>query len=126
VSGQVGYFGDLMATWSELAGTKPPQGLALDSISVAPTLFGRGEQAKHPYLYWEFYEQGVSQAVLLEGRWKGIKLKTPAAPVAVYDLAADPGERDDVAEKNPAVVARVTEIMRTAHVDNAYWKLPAK
>ncbi len=124
VSGHVGYFGDLMSTWAELAGAKPPA--PLDSISLVPTLLGRGEQAKHAYLYWEFYEQGVSQAVLIDGRWKGLKLKTPTAPVALYDLATDPGERDDVAAKNPELVARATELMRTAHVDNEYWKLPAK
>ena len=32
----------------------------------------------------------------------------------------------DVAAKNPELVARVAEIMRTAHVDNEYWKIPAK
>ena len=122
VSGHVGYFGDLMATWAELAGAKVPA--RLDSLSAVPTLLGRGDQPKHDYLYWEFYEGGVSQAVLLEGRWKGLRLKSPAAPVALYDVAADPGERDNVAAKFPERVARIAEIMRTAHVDNEHWKLP--
>ena len=123
ISPQAGYFGDLMTTWAELAGGKPPANL--DSISLVPTLLGRGEQAKHPYLYWEFYENGASQAVLLDGRWKGLRLKTPSAPIALYDLASDPGENDDVAAQQPGLVARVAEIMRTAHVDNEHWKLPA-
>ena len=122
VSGHVGYFGDLMATWAELAGARVPAGL--DSLSAVPTLLGRGEQAKHEYLYWEFYEGGVSQAVLLEGRWKGLRLKSTEAPVALYDVTADPGEGDDLAAKFPERVARIREIMRTAHVDNAHWKLP--
>jgi arylsulfatase A-like enzyme len=123
VSAHVGYFGDLMATWSELAGAKPPADL--DSRSLVPTLLGRGEQVKHEYLYWEFYEGGVSQAVLLGARWKAIRLKTPTAPVALYDLTNDVGEKTDVAGKNPELVARVTEIMRTARYDNEHWKLPA-
>ena len=58
-----------------------------------PTLLGRGTQTTHDYLYWEFHEGGFSQAVLLEGRWKGIRLKSPAASIQIYDLALDPGER---------------------------------
>ena len=65
----------------------------LDSISLVPTLLGRGTQARHEYLYWEFYEGGFSQAVLLDGRWKGIRLKSPTAPIQLFDLATDPGER---------------------------------
>ena len=121
VSNHVGYFGDMMATWSELAGTKPPA--KIDSISVVPTLLGHGAQKKHPYLYWEFYEQGVSQAVLIEGRWKALRLKSPAAPVQLFDLTNDIAEKTDVAAKNPEIVARATEIMRTARHDNEHWKL---
>lgn len=124
VAEHVGYFGDMMATWGELGGAKFPAGVVLDSISVVPTLLGRGDQRKHPYLYWEFYEQGVSQAMLMDGRWKALRLKTPSAPIALYDLVSDPGEREDVAARQPALVARATELMRTARVDNDYWKLP--
>ncbi|MCU0252030.1 MAG: hypothetical protein MUE61_17670, partial [Vicinamibacterales bacterium] len=64
-------------------------------------------------------------AVLLEGRWKGIRLKSPAAPMQVYDLASDPGESTDVAARQPALVERMSAIMREAHVDNEHWKWPA-
>jgi arylsulfatase A-like enzyme len=121
VSGHVGYFGDLMATFAELAGGRPPAGG--DGISLVPTLLGRGAQPRHEFLYWEFYEQGVSQAVLLEGRWKGIRLRTPAAPIQLHDLVGDPGEKTDVALQHAAVVERVARIMREAHVDNEHWKI---
>jgi uncharacterized sulfatase len=123
VSAHVGYFGDMMATFAELAGARPPDGL--DSVSLVPALVGRGAQPKHPYLYWEFYESGFDQAVLLEGRWKGIRLKSPSAPMQVYDLASDPGETTDVAARQPALVERMSAIMREAHVDNEHWKWPA-
>jgi arylsulfatase A-like enzyme len=119
----VGYFGDVMATFAELAGARPPS--PIDSLSLVPALLGRGAQAKHEYLYWEFYEGGFTQAVLLEGRWKGIRLKSPAAPIQLYDLASDPGEATDVAPRQPKLVERVATIMRDAHVDNEYWKRPA-
>ena len=87
-SAHVGYFGDMMATLCELAGARPPA--ALDSLSLVPALIGRGTQAAHEYLYWEFYEGGFSQAVLLDGRWKGIRLKSPTAPMQLFDLAGRP------------------------------------
>lgn len=125
VSDHVGYFGDFLATASELAGTSPPANL--DSISLVPTLLGRdAQQARHEYLYWEFYEGGVSQAVLLEGRWKGIRLKKSTAPIQLYDVKNDIGEQTDVAADHPELVARIGKIMSTAHVDNEYWKLPAR
>jgi arylsulfatase A-like enzyme len=123
VSNHVGYFGDLMATWAEIGGGKTPA--KLDSISLTPTLFGRGTQPKHEYLYWEFYEQGVSQAVLLEGRWKGIRLKTLKSPIELYDLSSDLAEKPDVAAANPTIVKRIADIMQTARFDNDYWKIGA-
>jgi arylsulfatase A-like enzyme len=123
VSNHVAYFGDLMATWAELAGAKPPA--KIDSLSIVPTLLGRGAQAKHEFLYWEFYEQGVSQAVLIEGRWKALRLKTATAPIQIFDLANDIAEKTDVAAKNPAVVERAKKIMQTARHDNEHWKLNA-
>jgi arylsulfatase A-like enzyme len=121
-SKHVGYFGDMMATWAELAGAKPPGNL--DSRSIAPTLLSRGTQAKHDYLYWEFYENGVSQAVLLGDRWKALRLKTEDAPIELYDLHADLGEKTNVAAQQPEIVARATGVMKSAHVDNEHWKIP--
>ena len=122
VSDHVGYFGDLMATAAELADAELPPDL--DSISLVPTLLGNAEQARHEYLYWEFYERGVSQAVLLHGRWKGIRLKTRTAPIQLYDLDNDLGEQHDIAADHPDRVARIAEIMTTAHVGNEFWKMP--
>ena len=122
VSGHVGYFGDLMATFGELAGAAlPPE---RDSVSLVPTLLGRGSQRRHEHLYWEFYEGGVSQAVLLGSRWKALRAQRTAAPIKLYDLENDVAEQTDVAAQHPDLVARVGEIMRTAHVDNEHWKIP--
>ena len=123
VSAHVGYFGDVMATFVELTGATAPK--ILDSISLVPELLGRGEQAKHPYLYWEFYEKGFSQAVLLDGRWKGIRLLKPSAPIRLFDLQHDLGEKTDLAAQQPELVARAAAVMREAHVDNEFWKAPA-
>ncbi len=120
-SSHVAYFGDLMATFSELAGVSAPP--EIDSISLAPTLLGEGEQRTHDYLYWEFYESGTSQAVLLAGRWKGIRLNSPDNPIQLFDLVNDIGEQHDVAADHPATVDRIREIMRTAHIPNEHWRI---
>ncbi|MCI0624969.1 MAG: arylsulfatase [Acidobacteria bacterium] len=121
VSAHVGYFGDMMATFAELASATLPKDL--DSLSIVPTLLGRAtQQAKHEYLYWEFYEGGSSQAVLLNGRWKGIRLRRTIAPIQLFDLANDLAEQTDVAAKYPDLVGRIGAIMRRAHVDNEDWK----
>lgn len=122
VSGHVGYFGDFLATFTELAGARPPAGL--DSVSLVPTLLGRGGQPKHGHLYWEFHEGGVSQAVLLDGRWKGIREHNVMAPIRLFDLAADPAEQTDLAARHPDIVARLAALMRTAHVPNEQWQIP--
>jgi uncharacterized sulfatase len=122
VSSHVGYFGDLMATCAELAKAQAPADL--DSISFVPALTGRGEQRQHDYLYWEFYEGGVSQAVLLGGRYKGIRLKRRDAPIQLYDLSTDIAESRDLASQQPALVRRIAGILSEAHVDNEFWKLP--
>jgi len=43
-------FWDVMPTFAELAGIKPPA--PIDGISMVPTLTGKGEQAEHKYLYF--------------------------------------------------------------------------
>jgi arylsulfatase A-like enzyme len=121
VSNHVGYFGDLMATWAELGGAPVPA--KTDGISLVPTLLGRGAQPRHEYLYWEFYEQGVSQAVLLDGHWKAIRLKTLTAPIELYDLASNLAEKPDVAAQHPELVARAAALFKSARYDNAHWKL---
>jgi arylsulfatase A-like enzyme len=123
VSGHVGYFGDFLATFAELAGMPVPA-TARDGISFAPTLLGRGNQARHDHLYWEFYENGIGQAVLLGGRWKGIRERSVAAPIQLFDLAADPAEQHDVAAAHPELVAIAADLMRTSHVANEHWRIP--
>ena len=106
---------DMWATFAELFGAEQPEGT--DGISILPTLMGRGNQRSHDVLYWEFHSQGSSQAVRM-GRWKGIRnniLTQPDAPLELYDLDRDLAEATNVAAKNPGLVRRIEEAMKTAH-----------
>ncbi len=117
----VAYFGDWFGTAAELGGAKSPGGL--DSISFAATLAGRTrEQKQHEFLYWEFHERGFHQAALYRGRWKGIRERSLDAPVALYDLANDVAEKNNVAAKHPDIVAKIDGYLKTARLESAEWK----
>ncbi|MHC4569623.1 MAG: sulfatase/phosphatase domain-containing protein, partial [Planctomycetota bacterium] len=110
-------FWDVMPTLAELAGADVPADI--DGISFAPTLLGK-PQEEHEYLYWEFHEQGGKQAVR-KGKWKAIRLQVkrdPNGPLELYDLQANPEERNDVASQYPDIVGEMAQIMTEAHTDS--------
>jgi arylsulfatase A-like enzyme len=120
-SDHVGYFGDLFATVCELTGQKVPAGL--DSISFLPTLLrGTAKQARHDFLYWEFYEQGGRQAVRF-GNLKAIREPMFTGKTSLYDLAKDMSEEHDIAARHPELVAKAIQMMNDAHVDDPAWRV---
>ena len=116
----------MLPTFAQLAGIDIPDGVPCDGISLLPTLSGNGVQPSHEYLYWEFHERGGSQAVRM-GYWKGVRRQLrkygTEAPVELYDLRSDPGERHDLAGMHPEVVARMKELMVEARTDSPIFNL---
>lgn len=103
---------DVLPTIAEVTGATPPA--AIDGVSFAATLFGRAGQRPHPPMYWEHHGVCGGQQAVRDGKWKAIRLGTGTvspAPVQLYDLDADPGERRDVAAANPDVARRLTAMM---------------
>ena len=89
VTDHVGYFADMLPTFTGLAGVTSPEGI--DGIDMTPTLLGRpDDQLEHEYLYWEFHEDGMAQAVRT-GSWKGVRTPVHDA-IEVYDLDLDVSE----------------------------------
>lgn len=116
----VAYFGDWLATASELSGTELPQ--SYDSISFYPTLIGQSKaQQQHEFLYWEFHERSFSQAALLEGRWKGIRRGREDSPLVLYDLKNDIAEKQDVSGEHPDIVNRIDAYLKTARSESPQW-----
>ena len=109
-------FWDFLPTAAELAGASVPAGL--DGVSIVPTLLGRS-QPPHEHFYWEFHEGGFAQAVRT-GNWKGVR-KAPRAKVELYDLAADPSERNDIAAAHADVVSRIETLMRSSRTPSPEW-----
>ncbi|XZE56913.1 sulfatase-like hydrolase/transferase [Planctomycetaceae bacterium SH139] len=119
-SDHIGYFGDVMATLAELASVDAPANL--DSISFVPTITGKPQaQQQHPYLYWEFYEQGGRQAVRA-GNWKAVRQPWMTGPTELYDLSNDIGEENNLADTHPEVVERLEAMMAEAHVEHPNWE----
>ena len=122
VSEQPFYFGDLMATACEIAGTLKPRGL--DSVSFLPTLKADfSKQSEHKYLYWEFYERTFRQAVIMK-EWKLIRSGMDDSKVELYDLSKDIHEDKNIVSEHPALAQRLISYMEEAHTPHPSWKTP--
>jgi len=119
VSDFIGAFWDFMPTLAEIASAKCPTNI--DGISFVPTLLGKTQTNRHEFLYWEFHERGFQQAVRM-GDWKAIRPQA-GEPLELYNLKSDIGEKQDVADKNPAVIARIEEYLKTARTDSERWPI---
>jgi arylsulfatase A-like enzyme len=122
LSAHLSAFWDWLPTFAELAGQPVPTGL--DGISLAPTLTGRGRQAPHDYLYWEFHEGG-GRAALRQGDWKIVRyevLAKPDGPLALYNIAVDPAEANDLAARQPARVKQLEKLLRSARTDSPVFR----
>jgi len=125
---------DLLPTLAGLIGAElPPR--KIDGLDILPLLVGK-DGAKNPHAsYWFYYKQNELHAVS-SGAWKlvlphnyrsldggkggdggrPVPYLSQDAPMALYDLAADPGETTDLAEKHPEKVA---ELMKHAEAARA-------
>ena len=121
---------DIFPTMCEMAGVKAPANL--DGVSIVALLKG-GETAPRT-LFWAM---GADKAVR-EGKWKmvaradrvrakeGVKWQ-----VMLFDLEADPGEKNDVAASHPDVVKRLSDKLiawekdvRSGHPEQCHFNIP--
>ena len=113
-------FADFLPTAADLAGADLPTGVAVDGKSIAPTLLGEAQpELADRFLYWEFFGSGFQQASRWRD-WKAVRLK-PGEPLRLFDLASDPGERNDVSAQNPEIVGRFEAFLATARTRSKAW-----
>ncbi|HEX8914982.1 MAG TPA: sulfatase [Humisphaera sp.] len=124
-SGAIAGMFDVLPTFAALSGAALPADRKLDGRDLSPVLTGpAGAAGPHDTFY---YFRGLQLEAVRHGDWK-LHLPLPAQPAAaqpaagnnaakvdttkprLYDLKADLGEKTDVAEANPAVVAELTKV----------------
>jgi len=125
---------DILPTLAKIAGAPLPV-KRIDGVNILPLLTGDQDASpREVFLY--FYNSNCLEAVR-KNQWKLIlphgsqtyvgfapgKNGTPGktgnvqVETALYDLRRDPGERYDVKEQNPEVVADLTKIAEEARYD---------
>lgn len=114
----IGAFWDVMPTFAQITGA--PMTKPTDGISFLPSMTGK-KQKQHDYLYWEFHENGGTQAVR-KGNWKAVRLHVfdkSKTTVELYDLSKDPAEQNNIAAAQPKLVKALTKLMDESHVESA-------
>jgi arylsulfatase A-like enzyme len=114
---------DLMATCAEIIGRRLPDDAGEDSVSLLPALQGRDrspmrEAVVHHSINGSFaIRQGDWKLALCgdSGGWSaprpGARAAAGLPPIQLYNLAADPGEKANVQDRFPEIVARLTRLL---------------
>ena len=123
VSDRVSGFEDWMPTLLELIGGSDATPEDIDGISLAPTLLGK-KQNPRPFLYREFPSYGGQQSVRV-GDWKAIRqdMTRGNVDIELYNLAEDIGERNNVADRHPEVVSKLSKLMQREHTPSELFPL---
>ena len=102
ITQQVAVTMDWTATILSIAGAKAHPGFPLDGMDLMPVCTGK-RQIVDRTLYWKKY-QGNKQKAIREGKWKYL---LDNKGEYLFDLEADPGEKNDLKAKEEAVLSQL-------------------
>jgi len=111
---------DLFTTFAKIAGAEIPKDRIIDGKDLTPILFGE-QNARTPHKEIYHYENFNLVAVRAD-KWKLVlpgaaKLKKGPNKAQLFDLAADIGEKNDLAAANAEVVQRMMSVVERARDD---------
>jgi arylsulfatase A-like enzyme len=94
---------DILPTALAAAGVAADPAWRLDGVDLLPYLTGARDGDPHEALFWRFRFPATQSArhrwAIRQGDWKLVKNDT--APLALHDLASDPGETNNLAAVQP-------------------------
>ncbi len=114
---------DLLATCAEIVDAKLPDSASEDSVSIVPLLKGKDAPVREAVVH----HSASGKFAIRKGKWKlllcagsggwakpkdGEALKQGLPPVQLYDMEADIGERENLQDKHPEIVAQLVELLR--------------
>jgi len=104
---------DLAPTLAAAAEAPLPEGVAIDGVDLLPYATGERDGRPHETLFWRsgYYR------VVRHGDWKLQVTERPEGAVWLYDLAADPTERENLAEARPEKVAELRALLDVHEAD---------
>lgn len=105
---------DIFATAAGAARAPVPADRKIDGVDLLPYLQGRAEGRPHQALFWR---SGQYKAVLA-GDWK-LQSSEAQNKVWLYNLAADPTERNDLSKAEPARVRAMLAMLKAQDVESA-------
>jgi uncharacterized sulfatase len=100
---------DVAATAVALAGLKAQPG-ELDGVNLIPFFTGETKAAPHERLYWRW----TAQSAIREGKWK---LLRGGPREYLFDLEADPGERQNLLATHPDIAKRLRDHLKAWGAD---------
>ncbi|MFZ1072091.1 MAG: sulfatase-like hydrolase/transferase [Verrucomicrobiia bacterium] len=99
---------DFLPTATSIALTQPTENI--DGIPILPALRDKTwAPVDQMFFHWELRGRETAQAARM-GDWKIVRPKA-GAPWELYDLKTDPGEAQDVADKNPGVISQFETLL---------------
>jgi len=120
-SGETVCHADLMATCADLLGSRLPDDAGEDSFSILPILLGDGPGT--PARPAVVHHSSNGMFAVRQGKWKLVLGRGSGGwsggggkddpPGQLYDLAADPSEKNNLYERHPGVVERLSGLLET-------------
>ncbi len=109
---------DVLPTLMTVAGLDEGPELALDGMNVLPALKGEPFPVEREYYsYCGQLDENREHVTAMDGDWKLIVIGPPLterrvfgrSELFLFDLAKDPGERDNLVKQHPEIVARLSD-----------------